>query len=201
MFGSKKESQTALSHRKVFALNAVLAALELIEGKRITPRDYAVFQSPLVDASDRSRIYFTRVAGHYTKGDDKLSSSFTAEASVRFYTNREPQMNLDSVGVVMIDDHFRYRVEWLADGRFRVQKWNHEGLVGGWWYSDELKRLDELGFSPRLENFLYAQRIRTLGHVLKWTSAQLREAGLEEELLEKLKKSLDARGYVLDAAH
>lgn len=199
---SRKETSVALSHSKVFALNAALAALEGIVEDKITPRDYAVLQSPYtpVLTSDGGLVYVTRIAGHFQSCWNNSSSSFVATIYTRHYEDREPTMEYDAISIITIDDYFKYRVEWQATGKFRYQRWENESLTEGWHSSSEGKDIGEFEQQLGLTTvgFLYSYcRIRTLHHLLQWSEAKLANAGIEHNTIEKLKENLEKMGFSL----
>lgn len=134
MFGSRKESQTALSHRKAFALNAVFASIEAIVGGRIDPKDYAILQSPFgnLQARDGGQVYFTRIAGHFIRRKNGESSSFSAEFYCRHYDDKGPAIEYDCIQIIVIDDYWKYQVEWQTPQTFQYRQSTNESVFEGW---------------------------------------------------------------------
>ncbi len=170
MFGFGKEEKS-LDKSRMLAANATLEAIEvLLEERGARWLDVAVSLRPLTGQDDlRVTYYKATVRGHFVKNEGAGSYSAVAEITVLVYRDgRDPKIHDSHHLLIFAGSH---RVKWTPK-KVEVEFDNPFG--DSWWRSsDDLKRLDELDLPVRLENYLYALRIRTLGHLKQWKRGQI----------------------------
>jgi hypothetical protein len=197
---SKKDFSASLARARVYPLNAVFKVLEHIEEMEIEPVDYTVSQSMFGKThSVDSTTHFTRITGHYVARIFE-TQSFTAKVYVRLHKDGLPLMERDAAHYITINGSREFEVIWGGAEAFRFRRWrNGPGVIAdGWTNCDVALRIDQLGLSSPLENFLYSHRIWTLRSILLWTSVGLLRLGITEPQLEELKKILRTRRYKLN---
>lgn len=212
MFGFGTQKSVVLSQTTCVPLNAVMLVLKLHQQLCSAPlfkgevllKDVSIKMTPCSDTVDLEggQAFKCALKGHYEAPGigSRSSYGFCAVIFMRLHQDGGVAPHIDyQAKHTLTLEYTELEIVFGAPDRLVFAERRSGKAIGPCYRSEDAKQLGELGLPDRLENYLYALRIRTLGHLKAWKRSQIvvdmDDVSLRAALdgsLEKLKIALRA---------